>query len=205
MGSKLLQMSMQALHRLWVVEYQYQDFLIAPGMSIVGLLAGAALEYVFRRLTGRPYDLSNPFKQDDVMPVDVAPGRQAGRRGDGVVRGRRVREAGEAIGLSQHIGGKGAQLNAAIAFWAWIHQAPRICFRWPGLMQQGDQHCITIAGVSHNPRTGQHNSSATSSSQSAGVSLLWSKPCIRHTGSEQHAFPMPLPCRILNPSSSSDV
>ena len=55
------------------MEYQYQDFLIAPGMSFVGLLAGAALEYAFRRLTGWPYNLSNPFKQDDVMPVDVAP------------------------------------------------------------------------------------------------------------------------------------
>ena len=56
-----------------MVEYQYQDFLIAPAMSVVGLLAGAALEYVFRRVTGWQYDLSNPFKQDDVMPVDVAP------------------------------------------------------------------------------------------------------------------------------------
>ncbi len=64
--------SLQSLHRLWVVEYQYQDFLIAPAMSVVGLLAGAALEYVFRRATGWQYDLSNPFKQDDVMPVDIA-------------------------------------------------------------------------------------------------------------------------------------
>ena len=68
-----MRISTQALHRLWVVEYQYQDFLIAPAMSVVGLLAGAALEHVFRRATGWQYDLSNPFKQDDVMPVDAAP------------------------------------------------------------------------------------------------------------------------------------
>ena len=63
----------QALHRIWTVDYQWQDFIIAPAMSFGGLLAGAVLEYAFRRLTGRPYDLSNPFKQDDIMPVDAVP------------------------------------------------------------------------------------------------------------------------------------
>lgn len=73
LGLMAMQSLVQALHRLWTVEYQYQDFLIAPAMSVVGLLAGAAVEYMFRRITGWPYNLSNPFKQDDVMPVNVAP------------------------------------------------------------------------------------------------------------------------------------
>lgn len=61
----------QAVKRIITVEYQYQSFLIALGMSVAGILFGAALEWLFRKIAKRPYDLRNPFAQRDVMPVDA--------------------------------------------------------------------------------------------------------------------------------------
>lgn len=52
------------------MEYQYQSFMLAVGMSFVGLLVGAALEWVFRKVAKKPYNLTDPFIQKDIMPVD---------------------------------------------------------------------------------------------------------------------------------------
>lgn len=60
----------QAVKRIITVEYQWQSFMIVVGMSIAGLLFGAAVEWVFRKVSKRPYDLTDPFVQRDIMPVD---------------------------------------------------------------------------------------------------------------------------------------
>lgn len=63
-------MCVQAVKRIITVEYQYQSFLIVVSMSIAGLLVGAALEWVFRKVSKRPYNLTDPFLQRDIMPVE---------------------------------------------------------------------------------------------------------------------------------------
>lgn len=63
-------MCVQSLKNIITVEYQYQSFLIVVGMSVAGLLAGAAIEWVFRKVSKRPYNLTDPFQQRDIMPVD---------------------------------------------------------------------------------------------------------------------------------------
>ena len=82
---------LQALKRIITVEYQYQSFMIAVGMSFVGVLAGAALEWAFRKISKRPYDLTNPFIQKDIMPVgnpiaEKDP-KKGGNSDEGVVEG----------------------------------------------------------------------------------------------------------------------
>ena len=66
-----LWLRLQTLTRIFTVDYQYQSFMITVGMSFGGLLAGAALEWAFRRIAKRPYDLTNPFTSRDVMPLDT--------------------------------------------------------------------------------------------------------------------------------------
>lgn len=61
---------LQVLKRIFTVDYQYQSFMISIGMSVVGLLWGAALEWAFRKITKRPYNVANPFTPRDVMPVE---------------------------------------------------------------------------------------------------------------------------------------
>ena len=44
--------------------------MLAVGMSFVGLLVGAGLEWVVRKVAKKPYNLTDPFIQRDIMPVD---------------------------------------------------------------------------------------------------------------------------------------
>lgn len=49
------------LKRVFTVEYAYPPFLIALGMSVVGILVGAALEQAFRAVTRWPQNMEDPF------------------------------------------------------------------------------------------------------------------------------------------------
>lgn len=46
---------------MFTIEYAYPPFLIALGMSVVGLLAGAALEWLVRAAFRRPHPGVDPL------------------------------------------------------------------------------------------------------------------------------------------------
>ena len=59
----------QTLKRVFTIEYAYPPFLIALGMSVVGLLAGAALEWLARAVFRRPHSGADPLAgEGEVLP-----------------------------------------------------------------------------------------------------------------------------------------
>lgn len=60
----------QTLKRVFTIEYAYPPFLIALGMSMVGLLAGAALEWVARAALRRPHTGVDPLAYEGAVLPD---------------------------------------------------------------------------------------------------------------------------------------
>mmetsp|Transcript_1562 Transcript_1562/g.4619 ORF Transcript_1562/g.4619 Transcript_1562/m.4619 type:complete len:552 (+) Transcript_1562:384-2039(+) len=58
------------LKRVFTIEYAYPPFLIALGMSMVGLLAGAALEWVARAALRRPHTGVDPLAYEGAVLPD---------------------------------------------------------------------------------------------------------------------------------------
>lgn len=61
---------LQTLNRVFTVEYAYPPFLIALGMSVVGVAVGAALEWAVRAAIGRPHSDADPLEMEgNVLPL----------------------------------------------------------------------------------------------------------------------------------------
>lgn len=63
---------MQTLNRVFTVEYAYPPFLIALGMSVVGVVVGAFLEWAVRAAIRRPRSDADPLEQEgNVLPIGL--------------------------------------------------------------------------------------------------------------------------------------